>query len=152
MIINNKAYGKNCISYTARFNLTMTKKTHAVKNALVPVDGSKLPSLTSPSTAWARMNIAAENLETISEVKDQLPAILGKVMALCWLNDEFQNFFISEPAKCLDDIGIVIPDGIIVTSQKSNTNRPSITVFEQREGSRFKVRLFSLSLTLMASR
>jgi len=98
------------------------------------------------------MNIAAENLETISEVKDQLPAILGKVMALCWLNDEFQNFFISEPAKCLDDIGIVIPDGIIVTSQKSNTNRPSITVFEQREGSRFKARLFSLSLTLMASR
>ena len=120
--------------------------------AIVPFDAKKT-SLVLPNVVdWARMNIEEENLSNVEAVKEQLPAILGKIMALCWVNDKFEKYFVANPAICLDQLGILFPASIVITPQKSKSDRPSITVYEQREGSRFKNRLFSLSLTLMATR
>ena len=124
------------------------KKTTVV----VPFDANKTSLVLSNVVDWARMNIEEENLSSVEAVKEQLPAIMGKIMALCWVNNKFEKYFVANPATCLDQLGISLPASIVITPQKSKTNRPSITVYEQREGSRFKNRLFSLSLTLMATR
>ena len=124
------------------------KKTTAV----VPFDATKTSVVISTVVDWARMNIEEENLSSVEAVKEQLPAIMGKIMALCWVNAKFEKYFVANPATCLEQLGISLPTSIVITPQKSKTNRPSITVYERREGSRFKNRLFSLSLTLMATR
>ena len=101
---------------------------------------------------WAAENIDGESLADVNEVKNRLPVILGKILALCWLNEDFQTLFLENPSACLDKLGIETPEDVSVAAQTTNTKRPSIIVFEKRPGSNFKLRLFSLSLTLMASK
>ena len=102
--------------------------------------------------SWAAENIDGESLADVNEVKNRLPVILGKILALCWLNEDFQTLFLENPSACLDKLGIETPEDVSVAAQTTNTKRPSIIVFEKRPGSNFKLRLFSLSLTLMASK
>ena len=102
--------------------------------------------------SWAAENIDGESLADVNEVKNRLPVILGKILALCWLNEDFQTLFLENPSDCLDKLGIETPEDVSVAAQTTNTKRPSIIVFEKRPGSNFKLRLFSLSLTLMASK
>ena len=102
--------------------------------------------------SWAAENIDGESLADVNEVKNRLPVILGKILALCWLNEDFQTLFLENPSDCLDKLGIETPEDVPVAAQTTNTKRPSIIVFEKRPGSNFKLRLFSLSLTLMASK
>ena len=102
--------------------------------------------------SWAAENIDGESLADVNEVKNRLPVILGKILALCWLNEDFQTLFLENPSACLDKLGIETPEEVSVAAQTTNTKRPSIIVFEKRPGSNFKLRLFSLSLTLMASK
>ena len=130
----------------------MRPKPDKKTTAVVPFDANKTSLVLLNVVDWARMNIEEENLSSVEAVKEQLPAIMGKIMALCWVNDKFEKYFVANPATCLDQLGISLPASIVITPQKSKANLPSITVYEQREGSRFKNRLFSLSLTLMATR
>lgn len=102
--------------------------------------------------SWASENIIGESLADVDAVKNRLPVILGKILALCWIREEFQALFLAEPAACLEKLGVKTPEDVIVSAQTTNTKRPSIIVFEKRQGSNFKLRLFSLSLTLMASK
>ena len=102
--------------------------------------------------SWAAENIDGESLADVNEVKNRLPVIIGKILALCWLNEDFQTLFLENPSACLDKLGIETPEDVSVAAQTTNTKRPSIIVFEKRPGSNFKLRLFSLSLTLMASK
>ena len=102
--------------------------------------------------SWAAENIDGESLADVNEVKNRLPVILGKILALCWVNEDFQTLFLENPSACLDKLGIETPEDVSVAAQTTNTKRPSIIVFEKRPGSNFKLRLFSLSLTLMASK
>ena len=102
--------------------------------------------------SWAAENIDGESLADVNEVKNRLPVILGKILALCWVNEDFQTLFLENPSACLDKLGIETPEDVSVAAQTTNTKRPSIIVFEKRPGSNFKLRMFSLSLTLMASK
>lgn len=102
--------------------------------------------------SWASENIIGESLADVDAVKNRLPVILGKILALCWIREEFQALFLAEPSACLEKLGVKTPVDVIVSAQTTNTKRPSIIVFEKRQGSNFKLRLFSLSLTLMASK
>ena len=102
--------------------------------------------------SWASENIIGESLADVDAVKNRLPVILGKILALCWIREEFQALLLAEPSACLEKLGVKTPEDVIVSAQTTNTKRPSIIVFEKRQGSNFKLRLFSLSLTLMASK
>jgi hypothetical protein len=101
---------------------------------------------------WAKASIKSETLSDVSEVKDKLPAILGQILALCWLDQNFQTYFLKSRNECMASLGVGIPDEILINSQKTNTHRPSIVVMEKRANSNYKARLFALSLTLMATR
>lgn len=129
-----------------------TKEKSSPSTALV-VQSSKTSQKKQILTlSWAAENIDGESLADVNEVKNRLPVILGKILALCWLNEDFQTLFLENPSACLDKLGIETPEDVSVAAQTTNTKRPSIIVFEKRPGSNFKLRLFSLSLTLMASK
>ena len=54
--------------------------------------------------------------------------------------------------KSLEINGVFLPDNMSIEFQKQNTDRPRIVVFEQKPGSKFKMRVFYLQLVMMAGR
>ena len=128
------------------------KDTNNKSTALVVQEQENPKNNENSILLWASGNIIGESLADVDEVKNRLPVILGKILALCWINEEFQTLFLAEPSACLEKLGVKTPEDVIVSAQTTNTKRPSIIVFEKRQGSNFKLRLFSLSLTLMASK
>ena len=91
-------------------------------------------------------------LESRDEVRDLLPDILGKVLARVWLDQSFHRDFSQDPQKTLESNGVYLPENMSIEFQKQNTDRPRIVVFEQKPGSKFKLRVFYLQLVMMAGR
>ena len=91
-------------------------------------------------------------LRSREEVRSLLPDILGKVLARVWLDSSFHAEFSRDPQRTLEINGVFLPDNMSIEFQKQNTDRPRIVVFEQKPGSRFKMRVFYLQLVMMAGR
>jgi hypothetical protein len=89
--------------------------------------------------------VPAQVLNNEAEVRKELPQVIGKLLALCWINSELASYFLSR-------IEISLPDNIIIEVRKEAKAKPSITVFQIADGSRYKQRLFKLSLKLIANR
>ena len=99
-----------------------------------------------------RTLVPAQVLSNEAEVRKELPQVIGKLLALCWINNELASYFLSNTKNFLDKIKIELPDSIIIEVKKETKAKPSITVFQIAEGSKFKQRLFKLSLKLIANR
>ena len=99
-----------------------------------------------------RTLVPAQVLSNEAEVRKELPQVIGKLLALCWINNELASYFLSNTKNFLDKIKIELPDSIIIEVKKEIKAKPSITVFQIAEGSKFKQRLFKLSLKLIANR
>ena len=91
-------------------------------------------------------------LRSREEVRSLLPDILGKVLARVWLDSSFHAEFSRDPQRTLEINGVFLPDNMSIEFQKQNTDRPRIVVFEQKPGSKFKMRVFYLQLVMMAGR
>jgi hypothetical protein len=85
-------------------------------------------------------------------VKNRLPDILGKALALIWIDREFHDTFARDPQRTLESQGIFLPDNMVIEFQKPNSDRPRIVVYETRPNSKFKLRVFYLQLVMMAGR
>lgn len=96
--------------------------------------------------------VPAQVLNNESEVRKELPQVIGKLLALCWINSELASYFLSNTKDFLDRIEISLPDNIIIEVRKEVKAKPSITVFQIADGSKYKQRLFKLSLKLIANR
>ena len=81
-------------------------------------------------------------LKNRTEVKKYLPDILGRVLARIWIDQPFKESFKSNPRKVLNDNGVFLPDDMILEFQKPNSDRPKIIVYEKKQDSNFKVRIF----------
>ena len=99
-----------------------------------------------------RTLVPAQVLRNEAEVRKELPQVIGKLLALCWINNELASYFLSNTKNFLDKIKIELPDSIIIEVKKETKAKPSITVFQIPEGSKYKQRLFKLSLKLIANR
>ena len=90
------------------------------------------------------------DLNTRAEVKSQLPDILGRALARSWVDEEYK----SQLQKCVHTTlalgGVAIPDDYICEYETTSGQRAKIVVFEQT--GRLKLRVCSLSLTMVASR
>ena len=86
------------------------------------------------------------------KLKNRLPDILGKALALIWIDREFHNTFARDPQGTLESQGIFLPDNMVIEFQKPNSDRPRIVVYETRPNSKFKLRVFYLQLVMMAGR
>ena len=96
---------------------------------------------------------AAEDVRFASreEVKNRLPDILGKALALIWIDREFHDTFARDP-QGTPNLRIFLPDNMVIEFQKPGSDRPRIVVYETRPNSKFKLRVFYLQLVMMAGR
>ena len=127
--------------------------TNSDSRSLVPVP-SRAVSVKTGKQDLVPASLNAENrrFETREDVRNFLPDILGKTLARIWIDPEFDNNFASNPTKTLAENGVMLPENIVVEFQKQDSQRPRVVVFEQKPGSKFKLRIFYLQLVMMAGR
>ena len=92
------------------------------------------------------------HLKTRAEVRKFLPDILGRVLARIWIDTDFKEEFARDPQKTLEFNGVYLPEDMSIEFQKPNSDRPRIVVYEQRQNSKFKLRVLYLQLLMMAGR
>lgn len=126
--------------------------------SLVPAP-KRVPAVYQKSSGSSHSHSSAsslnENNYTFSsreDVRQYLPDILGRVLARIWIDPEFHASFSRNPELTLRNNGVVLPENMSVEFQKQNTERPRIVVFEQKPGSKFKLRVLYLQLVMMAGR
>jgi 16S rRNA G966 N2-methylase RsmD len=127
--------------------------TNSDSRSLVPVPSRAVSVKTGKQDLIpASLNIENRRFETREDVRNFLPDILGKTLARIWIDPEFHNNFASNPLKALAENGVMLPENIVVEFQKQDSQRPRVVVFEQKPGSKFKLRIFYLQLVMMAGR
>jgi hypothetical protein len=123
--------------------------------ALVPLGKVSPPALRKEKVAGAApLDLVSNTLRLSSreDVRNLLPDILGKVLARVWLDRSFHRQFSQDPQLTLEKNGVFLPENMSVEFQKQDTDRPRIVVYEQKPGSKFKLRVFYLQLVMMAGR
>ena len=122
--------------------------------ALVPIKKVLPPAVKRAKDITNPLELVDGSLKLRSreEVRSLLPDILGKVLARVWLDSSFHAEFSRDPQRTLEINGVFLPDNMSIEFQKQNTDRPRIVVFEQKPGSKFKMRVFYLQLVMMAGR
>ena len=73
-------------------------------------------------------------------------------MARIWIDPVFHRKFSLDPQGTLEKGGVYLPEKMSIEFQKPDSDRPRIVVYEQRENSKFKLRVLYLQLVMMAGR
>ena len=112
--------------------------------ALVPIKKVLPPAVKKAKDVTEPFQLVNGNLrlESREDVRNLLPDILGKVLARVLLDSSFHREFSQDPQKTLESNGVFLPENMSLEFQKQNTDRPRIVVFEQKPGSKFKLRVF----------
>ncbi|GIR51117.1 MAG: hypothetical protein CM15mP60_1780 [Alphaproteobacteria bacterium] len=120
------------------------------KNALVPVK----PKSLVPRPGGSRYDLVSDQttFKSREDVRERLPEILGKALALIWIDREFADMFARDPQGTLEREGIILPENMAIEFQKPGTDRPRVVVYEKRPNSNFKLRILYLQLVMMAGR
>lgn len=120
------------------------------KNALVPVK----PKGLVPRLGSSRYDLVSDQttFKSREDVRERLPEILGKALALIWIDREFADMFARDPQGTLEREGIILPENMAIEFQKPGTDRPRVVVYEKRPNSNFKLRILYLQLVMMAGR
>lgn len=120
------------------------------KNALVPVK----PKSLVPRPGNSRYDLVSDQttFKSREDVRERLPEILGKALALIWIDREFADMFARDPQGTLEREGIILPENMAIEFQKPGTDRPRVVVYEKRPNSNFKLRILYLQLVMMAGR
>jgi len=120
------------------------------KNALVPVK----PKSLVPRPGTSRYDLVSDQttFKSREDVRERLPEILGKALALIWIDREFADMFARDPQGTLEREGIILPENMAIEFQKPGTDRPRVVVYEKRPHSHFKLRILYLQLVMMAGR
>ena len=124
--------------------------SQSTKNALVPVK----PKGLVPRTGSSRYDLVSDQttFKSREDVRERLPEILGKALALIWIDREFADMFARDPQGTLEREGIILPENMAIEFQKPGTDRPRVVVYEKRPNSNFKLRILYLQLVMMAGR
>jgi len=123
-------------------------------NALVPLKNGNLPAVISKKQNLSALSLVNDELylKDKQAVREQLPDILGRVLARIWIDQMFHRSFSEDPAGTLQANGVFLPETMDIEFQKPNSSRPRIVVYERSENSKFRSRIFYLQLVMMAGR
>lgn len=86
------------------------------------------------------------------EIKQELPEICGRVLARAWIDDKFKQDLETNIHQAFQDFGVHLTDEFALQYEKTSGQRAKITIYEQQPGSKFKLKVCSLTLTMMAQR
>ena len=122
--------------------------------ALVPLNKRSELAVTNQNNKISRFSLVDEDMHLISkeDVKKYLPDILGRALARVWIDSSFNKIFSQNPQKALERHGVFLPENVNIEFQKPDSDRPRVVVYQQNQGSKFKLRLFYLQLVMMAGR
>ena len=122
--------------------------------ALVPLNKRSELAVTNQNNKISRFSLVDEDMHLVSkeDVKKYLPDILGRALARVWIDSSFNKIFSQNPQKALERHGVFLPENVNIEFQKPDSDRPSVVVYQQSQGSKFKLRLFYLQLVMMAGR
>ena len=127
--------------------------TNSNSRALVPVKSRSVVSrVGAAKDSDFQLVDKRVDLQNRAEVKEQLPDILGRVLARAWLDKDFLDEFRENPLLVLANSGVHLPDTMHIEFQKANSDRPKVVVYEQQENSKYKLRVFYLQLVMVAGR
>ena len=123
-------------------------------NALVPVKNGNLPAVIKKIKDVSSLSLVNENVYLADKkaVREQLPDILGRVLARIWIDQKFHRSYSEDPQGTLQLNGVFLPESMDVELQKPYSSRLRIVVYERRENSKFRTRIFYLQLVMMAGR
>lgn len=121
-------------------------------NALVPVERPRMATLVQSDGAGFRVAERDLRLSDREEVRRQLPDIVGQALARAWVDPEFRAALIADALGTFAAAGIHLPPTMSIEFTVSGGERPKIVVYEQKEGSRFRMRIFYLQLIMIAGR
>ncbi len=126
-------------------------------NALVPAGAKLLPARIEASNSEPNngaYRLVDEDVRFISreQVRDRLPDILGKALALIWIDREFHDRFAKDPQGTMESQGVFLPENMVITFERPDSDRPRIVVYETKPNSKFKLRVLYLQLVMMAGR
>ena len=123
-------------------------------NALVPLKNGNLPAVVKKKRELPTLSLVSEELYLADRhaVREQLPDILGRVLARIWIDEKFNYDFSMNPRGTLESNGVFLPETMDVEFQKPNSSRPRIVVYEKSRESKFRTRIFYLQLVMMAGR
>ena len=123
-------------------------------NALVPVKNGTLPAVIKKTNDVSALSLVNEEVYLADKqaVREQLPDILGRVLARIWIDSKFNRSFSEDPRGTLQSNGVFMPESMDVEFQKPDSSRPRIVVYEKRANSKFRSRIFYLQLVMMAGR
>ena len=123
-------------------------------NALVPLKNGNLPAVVKKKRELPTLSLVREELYLADRqaVREQLPDILGRVLARIWIDEKFNYDFSMNPRGTLESNGVFLPETMDIEFQKPNSSRPRIVVYEKRRESKFRTRIFYLQLVMMAGR
>lgn len=125
---------------------------HERSNALVPVERPRMATLVQGDGAGFRITERDLRLSDREEVRRQLPDIVGQALARAWVDPEFRAALIADALGTFTAAGIHLPPAMSIEFTVSGGERPKIVVYEQKEGSRFRMRIFYLQLIMIAGR
>ena len=123
-------------------------------NALVPVKNGNLPAVIKKTKDVSALSLVNEEVYLADKkaVREQLPDILGRVLARIWIDQKFHRSFSEDPQGTLQLNGVFLPESMDIEFQKPDSSRPRIVVYELRANSKFRTRIFYLQLVMMAGR
>ena len=122
--------------------------------ALVPLKKKRDLAIRNQNTKISRFSLVDEDMHLVTkeDVKKYLPDILGRALARVWIDSTFNKLFSQSPQQALERHGVFLPENVIIEFQKPDSDRPRVVVYQQNQGSKFKLRLFYLQLVMMAGR
>ncbi len=123
-------------------------------NALVPLKNGNLPAVIKKIKDASVLSLVNDDVYLADKhaVREQLPDILGRVLARIWIDQKFHRSFSEDPRETLQLNGVYLPEFMEVEFQKPDSSRPRIVVYERRKNSKFRTRIFYLQLVMMAGR
>jgi hypothetical protein len=126
--------------------------TSGKTTALTRVEPPSLPTAgTSRHGGW-RLGEQDILLRDRDEVRKQLPDILGQALARIWIDPHFHQAFANDPVGTLAMSGVFLPETMAIEFEVSSGQRPKVIVYEQKPGTRFRLRVFYLQLIMIAGR
>ena len=95
-------------------------------NALVPLKNGNLPAVVKKKRELPTLSLVSEELYLADRqaVREQLPDILGRVLARIWIDEKFNYDFSMNPRGTLESNGVFLPETMDVEFQKPNSSRP----------------------------
>lgn len=119
-----------------------------MKNALVPYENYDV------APRYYEFKLVDHDITFLDRetVKQKLPEILGRALARSWIDERYKEYLEKDLKGTLASGGVILPDEYDCVFEKNGTQRAKIVVYEQQEGSNFRLRVCGFSLTMMASR